>query len=80
MSGAVNPQALARIIEVNRKADLAALVIARMTFSRGADGKYRETYYRETFHYRAEKAARKTVHVAHSFWLAGMGLFFGRWA
>lgn len=75
--GAVNQAALARIIEVNRKADLLATVTARMTVDFHT---FEVIEYRETRRHRAEKVVRKTVHVAHSFWLAYLGLCWGRWA
>lgn len=57
--GAVNPEALDRIIRVCRHADLMASVVARWTLVRGDDGKFHEIAYRETLRYRADKTVDK---------------------
>lgn len=74
---AVSQFHLDRIIRVCGRADLLATVTARVTVDFHT---FEVIEYRETLRHRAEKGVRKTVHVAHSFWLAYLGLCWGRWA
>lgn len=85
--GAVNPEALDRIIAVCERADLAAMIIGRglMTYTR-VDGELvlKESRFEYTRHYRARRVAqawkRDVLHVLWALSSISMGMFFGRWA
>lgn len=85
MTGAISKFHLDWIIRVCGQADLAVDIVGRglivLTVNR-KDGTsvIKSNTFRYTRWHRADRAARKTLHVAHSFWLAHLGLCWERWA